>query len=219
MLAGSMSDRFGRRRVFQIGLAVFTLASLLCSQARTIDQLIGHRALQGVGALLNPVALSIIGNPKWLTAGWRQLPLQVAIKPPSSETHLYDWNAGSVVLQHIGRQVPCRHQSQERPRQRGYLRNRKVNLDIGLKVNLNNSDTAVGLRFGVLDVLDAGWERALAYPDDSLGHVIIEAAVNTDHADDRDIDVRQNVGGHRRDGSHAENRNQRRDNNERVRPL
>ena len=63
MLAGSMSDRFGRRMVFQIGLAVFTLASLLCSQARTIEQLIGHRALQGLGAsMLNPVALSIIAN-------------------------------------------------------------------------------------------------------------------------------------------------------------
>jgi EmrB/QacA subfamily drug resistance transporter len=63
MLMGSMSDRFGRRRVFQIGLGVFTLASLLCSQARTIEQLTGFRALQGVGAsMLNPVALSIIAN-------------------------------------------------------------------------------------------------------------------------------------------------------------
>lgn len=63
MLAGSMSDRFGRRTVFQIGLGVFTLASLLCSQARTVEQLIAHRALQGVGAsMLNPVALSIIAN-------------------------------------------------------------------------------------------------------------------------------------------------------------
>jgi EmrB/QacA subfamily drug resistance transporter len=63
MLSGSMSDRFGRRRVFQIGLGVFTLASLLCSQARTIEQLTGFRALQGVGAsMLNPVALSIIAN-------------------------------------------------------------------------------------------------------------------------------------------------------------
>src|SRR6202030_4210545 len=57
------SDRFGRRKVFQIGLTVFTLASLLCSQARTIEQLIAHRALQGIGAsMLNPVALSIIAN-------------------------------------------------------------------------------------------------------------------------------------------------------------
>ena len=63
MLAGSMSDRFGRRRVFQIGLAVFTIGSLLCSRAGTIEQLIGFRALQGFGAsMLNPVALSIIAN-------------------------------------------------------------------------------------------------------------------------------------------------------------
>lgn len=63
MLAGSASDRFGRRRVFQIGLSVFTLGSLLCSRAATIEQLIGFRALQGFGAsMLNPVALSIIAN-------------------------------------------------------------------------------------------------------------------------------------------------------------
>jgi EmrB/QacA subfamily drug resistance transporter len=63
MLAGSVSDRFGRRRVFQIGLGVFTLGSLLCSQSGTIEQLIGFRALQGFGAsMLNPVALSIIAN-------------------------------------------------------------------------------------------------------------------------------------------------------------
>lgn len=63
MLAGSMSDRFGRRKVFQIGLGVFTLGSLLCSRAGTIEQLIAFRALQGFGAsMLNPVALSIIAN-------------------------------------------------------------------------------------------------------------------------------------------------------------
>jgi EmrB/QacA subfamily drug resistance transporter len=63
MLAGSMSDRFGRRRVFQIGLVLFTAGSLLCSMAHSIGQLIGFRALQGLGAsMLNPVALSIIAN-------------------------------------------------------------------------------------------------------------------------------------------------------------
>jgi EmrB/QacA subfamily drug resistance transporter len=63
MLAGSMSDRFGRRRVFQIGLSAFTVGSLLCSRAGTIEQLIGFRAFQGFGAsMLNPVALSIIAN-------------------------------------------------------------------------------------------------------------------------------------------------------------
>src|SRR5271156_907813 len=63
MLAGSMSDRYGRRRLFQIGLALFTVASLLCGLARNIDELIAFRALQGLGAsMLNPVALSIIAN-------------------------------------------------------------------------------------------------------------------------------------------------------------
>ena len=63
MLSGSMSDRFGRRRVFQIGLVLFVAGSLLCSLAHTIDQLIAYRALQGLGAsMLNPVALSIVAN-------------------------------------------------------------------------------------------------------------------------------------------------------------
>ena len=63
MLSGSLSDRFGRRRVFQIGLVLFTAGSLLCSLAHSIGQLVGFRALQGLGAsMLNPVALSIIAN-------------------------------------------------------------------------------------------------------------------------------------------------------------
>ena len=63
ILSGSISDRLGRRRVFQIGLSIFTLASFLCSRAATINQLIAFRVLQGFGAsMLNPVALSIIAN-------------------------------------------------------------------------------------------------------------------------------------------------------------
>lgn len=63
MLSGSMSDRFGRRRVFQIGLVLFLTGSLLCSLSQSIGQLIAFRALQGLGAsMLNPVALSIIAN-------------------------------------------------------------------------------------------------------------------------------------------------------------
>jgi EmrB/QacA subfamily drug resistance transporter len=63
MFSGSMSDSFGRRRVFQIGLTLFCAGSLLCSLAQTIGQLILFRAMQGLGAsMLNPVALSIIAN-------------------------------------------------------------------------------------------------------------------------------------------------------------
>jgi EmrB/QacA subfamily drug resistance transporter len=63
MFSGSMSDRFGRRRTFQLGLTLFCAGSLLCSLSHTIGQLILFRALQGLGAsMLNPVALSIIAN-------------------------------------------------------------------------------------------------------------------------------------------------------------
>jgi EmrB/QacA subfamily drug resistance transporter len=63
MAAGSTADRFGRRRVFQTGLALFTLGSLLCSLAPNVTALIIFRCLQALGgAMLNPVALSIISN-------------------------------------------------------------------------------------------------------------------------------------------------------------
>ncbi len=63
MLAGSVADRLGRRRVFQTGLLLFTAGSVLCSLARSIEGLIAFRAVQGLGAsMLNPVALSIIAN-------------------------------------------------------------------------------------------------------------------------------------------------------------
>jgi EmrB/QacA subfamily drug resistance transporter len=63
VLAGSTADRVGRRRVFQVGLAVFGLGSLLCGLAPGIGWLIAARALQAVGGtMLNPVAMAIVAN-------------------------------------------------------------------------------------------------------------------------------------------------------------
>jgi EmrB/QacA subfamily drug resistance transporter len=63
VLGGSIADRLGRRRVFQLGLAVFGAGSLLCSLAPTIELLVACRVLQALGgAMLNPVAMSIIVN-------------------------------------------------------------------------------------------------------------------------------------------------------------
>ncbi|HEY1466945.1 MAG TPA: MFS transporter [Acidimicrobiales bacterium] len=63
MLSGSMADRFGRRRTFQLGLVIFTLGSLLCSLAPSLVWLVVFRMLQAVGgSMLNPVAVSIIRN-------------------------------------------------------------------------------------------------------------------------------------------------------------
>jgi EmrB/QacA subfamily drug resistance transporter len=63
MASGSTADRFGRRRVFQVGLALFTLGSLLCSVATSVTALVLFRCLQALGgSMLNPVALSIVSN-------------------------------------------------------------------------------------------------------------------------------------------------------------
>ena len=63
LLGGSTGDRFGRRRTFQTGLALFGIGSLLCSIAPTTGWLIAFRAVQAVGgSMLNPVAMSIITN-------------------------------------------------------------------------------------------------------------------------------------------------------------
>jgi len=58
---GKLGDLFGRRRIFILGIAIFTLSSLACGLAPTSGFLIGARAVQGVGAaLMNPASLSII---------------------------------------------------------------------------------------------------------------------------------------------------------------
>jgi EmrB/QacA subfamily drug resistance transporter len=63
MLAGSTADRVGRRRVFQLGLVVFALGSLLCGLAPSLGFLVAFRVLQAIGgSMLNPVAMSIIRN-------------------------------------------------------------------------------------------------------------------------------------------------------------
>jgi EmrB/QacA subfamily drug resistance transporter len=58
---GKLADMFGRRRIFMVGLVVFTLSSFFCGFANSAGVLIGARVVQGVGAaLMNPATLSII---------------------------------------------------------------------------------------------------------------------------------------------------------------
>jgi EmrB/QacA subfamily drug resistance transporter len=58
---GKLADLYGRRRIFVLGLVVFTLSSLACGLAPSAGVLIAARAVQGVGAaLMNPATLSII---------------------------------------------------------------------------------------------------------------------------------------------------------------
>jgi EmrB/QacA subfamily drug resistance transporter len=61
LVGGALGDRFGRRRIFAIGVALFALASVACALASSVQQLILARAVQGVGgALLVPGSLALI---------------------------------------------------------------------------------------------------------------------------------------------------------------
>jgi EmrB/QacA subfamily drug resistance transporter len=61
LIGGKLADAYGRRLIFVLGIAIFTLASLACGLASSGDALIGARVAQGVGAaMMNPATLSII---------------------------------------------------------------------------------------------------------------------------------------------------------------
>ena len=61
LVAGSLGDLFGARRVFALGVTGFGITSVFCAVAPTVELLVVARALQGVsGALLTPAALAVI---------------------------------------------------------------------------------------------------------------------------------------------------------------
>ena len=63
LTAGAIADRFGRRRLFLLGLIVFTASSALCGAAGGIEVLVGARAIQGLGAsMMFATALALISQ-------------------------------------------------------------------------------------------------------------------------------------------------------------
>lgn len=105
LLGGSLSDRYGRRRIFVIGVCWFALASLLCGLAPNTGTLVAARALQGIGgALLTPGSLAIIsasfsGPDRAAAVGaWSGLSGVAAAVGPFVGGWLVEWSWRAVFL-------------------------------------------------------------------------------------------------------------------------
>jgi MFS family permease len=106
LTAGAIADRFGRRRLFILGVAIFTASSALCGAAGGIEVLVGARAIQGLGAsMMFATALALISqvtpNPKdrvnALAAYGAAIGASFALGPfiGGSLTELFGWRASS----------------------------------------------------------------------------------------------------------------------------
>jgi EmrB/QacA subfamily drug resistance transporter len=113
ILAGALGDHYGRRRMFALGLIGFTLTSVLCGIAPTMELLIAARFLQGAaGALLVPGSLSIItanfpeGEPRGRALGiWAGATTLVTLAGPLVGGFLVDtisWRAAFLINVPLG---------------------------------------------------------------------------------------------------------------------
>ena len=100
LTGGKLADMLGRRRIFIVGLVIFTVASLFCGLATSSGWLIGARVVQGAGsALMNPATLSIITA----TFPPRQRGMAIGIWAGVSAMALAIGPlAGGLITQHIG---------------------------------------------------------------------------------------------------------------------
>ena len=113
LTAGAIADRFGRRRLFALGLGLFTVMSALCGAAGGIEVLVGSRALQGLGAsMMFATALALISQVtpkpedrvKALAAYGAAIGASFALGPfvGGSLTELFGWRAIFLINVPIG---------------------------------------------------------------------------------------------------------------------
>ncbi|GIJ58339.1 MFS transporter [Virgisporangium aurantiacum] len=105
LLGGSLGDHYGRRKIFQVGVTWFALASVLCGLAPTVELLAVGRALQGVGgALLTPGSLAIIAatfdpaDRSRAVGAWSALGGVAGAVGPFAGGWLVEWNWRAVFL-------------------------------------------------------------------------------------------------------------------------
>ena len=135
------------------------------------------------------------------------------------QRQLQDRHGGGVVAQHIRRRDAGRQKLEHGLRRRRHLRQRGADIDALLEEDLDDAVAVERLRFDMLDVADLGGQRALIIIDDAARHVVRQQPViGPDDADDRNVDVGENVGRRPHRRQHAEDRNQEGEDDESVWP-
>ncbi|MGY3291969.1 hypothetical protein ACVWWP_005036 [Bradyrhizobium sp. LM3.6] len=134
------------------------------------------------------------------------------------EAELEHRHARGIELHDDRRLDARRHQGADGVGRRNDLRDRKIEIDVRLKVDLLNRQPVEGLRLDVLDTADVGADRILAVGTDALLHLRRrEAGVAPDDRNDGDPNLREDICRHRPDRDAAEKQDQRRKHIECVR--
>ena len=112
----------------------------------------------------------------------------------AGETDLDDGNGGSGIDGDQRRSGSRRQMRRMVCDNGGGLRQRGLHVGVRLEIDFDHRDAAEGLRFDVLDVVYQGGDGALGVGGDALLHVLrLEAGEVPHQADDRDVDVRENI--------------------------
>jgi len=178
--AAAIGDRLGRRRVYIVGLAVFSLASAACALAPTVSLLIAARAVQGIGAaIISPLSLTILTScfPAQrrgaIVGAWGGIGgLAVAIGPliGGAVTQGLNWHWIFWVNVPIGILAALLSASQL-PESRGA----QTRLDIGGLVLI--SAAAVSILWGLIRSTDIGWASSEVIGALALGAAMVLAFV------------------------------------------
>ncbi|MGN6793390.1 MAG: DHA2 family efflux MFS transporter permease subunit, partial [Streptosporangiaceae bacterium] len=182
LVAGALGDRYGRKRVFQIGVVWFTIASVLCLIAPNSPFLIGARALQGVGAaLLTPGSLAIIeasfhpddrGKAIGAWSGFAGVGTAIGPFIGGWLIQAVSWRlifAINVPIAVLVVAVTWRHV----PESRDMRETGRVDITGGVLVTLG----LIGLTYGLIDGPAAGWNRAAPLASVIAGAALLAAFV------------------------------------------